>query len=218
MLTIIPSPLLPLTVAVTTTSVSLLTKFRIHLSFFALCPGCATRSNFNACELNGNSAIERRSRRGRKGRAKGPAIMGNGERKCDERKERCGRGDGVVCELRLGRRCRASNANWPKCSGVRQNRTWKGRVTWAVKNTFPLFHLLDHLNPTFEYSVRSIDCSIVSIVYLTANIDRLATLFYHHLHIFCLASCNLNPVCNPSSVTISIESNNTLYAEMQPLH
>src|ERR1700753_4104769 len=53
MLTIIPSPRLPLTIAVTTTSVSLVTKFRMHRSFFALCPGCATSSNLRACARSG---------------------------------------------------------------------------------------------------------------------------------------------------------------------
>jgi hypothetical protein len=47
MFTICPSPLLPSSVAVTTTSVSLFTKFRMHRSFL-LCGGLAMRSNFNA--------------------------------------------------------------------------------------------------------------------------------------------------------------------------
>lgn len=46
--TICPSPLLPDTIAVTSTRVSLPTKFRIHLSYFELCPVCACRSNFRA--------------------------------------------------------------------------------------------------------------------------------------------------------------------------
>ena len=50
MLTTCPSPLLPLIVAVTTTNVSLFTKFRMHRSFLVLWPECATRSNLRACE------------------------------------------------------------------------------------------------------------------------------------------------------------------------
>lgn len=49
-LTTCPSPLLPLIIAVTTTSVSLFTKFRIHRSFLELWPECATRSNLRAWE------------------------------------------------------------------------------------------------------------------------------------------------------------------------
>jgi hypothetical protein len=49
-LTICPSPLLPLIVAVTTTSVSLVAKFLMHRSFLVLWPECATRSNLRACE------------------------------------------------------------------------------------------------------------------------------------------------------------------------
>jgi hypothetical protein len=49
-LTTCPSPLLPLIVAVTTTSVLLFTKFRMHRSFLVLWPECATRSNLRACE------------------------------------------------------------------------------------------------------------------------------------------------------------------------
>lgn len=44
-MTTMPSPLKPSTLAVTTTSVSLATKFRMHLSFF---PCLASRSNFRA--------------------------------------------------------------------------------------------------------------------------------------------------------------------------
>jgi len=53
--TICPSPLLPPTIAVTSTRVSLATKFRMHLSYFELCPVCACRSNFRA-EAKGRSS------------------------------------------------------------------------------------------------------------------------------------------------------------------
>lgn len=50
MLTRMPSPLLPETIAVTTTRVSLATKFRTHLSFLLSCDcEVAWRSNFRAC-------------------------------------------------------------------------------------------------------------------------------------------------------------------------
>ena len=49
-LTCCPSPLLPPTIAVTRTRVSLATKFRIHRSYLLLCPVCAERSNFKAKE------------------------------------------------------------------------------------------------------------------------------------------------------------------------
>lgn len=48
MLTIMPSPLLPPTVAVTTTKVSLATKFRMHRSTFLSLGPRAVRSNFKA--------------------------------------------------------------------------------------------------------------------------------------------------------------------------
>lgn len=49
MFTRMPSPLVPLTIAVTTTSVSLATKFRMHRSFLLSCDcDVACRSNFNA--------------------------------------------------------------------------------------------------------------------------------------------------------------------------
>jgi hypothetical protein len=49
MFTRMPSPLVPLTIAVTTTSVSLATKFRMHRSFLLSCDcDVAGRSNFNA--------------------------------------------------------------------------------------------------------------------------------------------------------------------------
>ena len=49
MFTRMPSPLAPLTMAVTTTSVSLATKFRMHRSFLLSCDcDVACRSNFNA--------------------------------------------------------------------------------------------------------------------------------------------------------------------------
>lgn len=59
MFTIWPSPFAPLTVAVTSTSVSLDTKFRMHLSYRALWPVCAWRSNFKAKE-NGRRVMNRR--------------------------------------------------------------------------------------------------------------------------------------------------------------
>lgn len=56
MLTRMPSPLLPLTIAVTTTSVSLATKFRTHLSFLLSCDcDVAWRSNLRACAQATNS-------------------------------------------------------------------------------------------------------------------------------------------------------------------
>lgn len=42
--------------AVTTTKVSLVTKLRMHRSFFALWPECAGSSNFNACEKETSKA------------------------------------------------------------------------------------------------------------------------------------------------------------------
>lgn len=49
MFTRMPSPLVPLTIAVTTTNVSLATKFRMHRSFLLSCDcDVACRSNFNA--------------------------------------------------------------------------------------------------------------------------------------------------------------------------
>lgn len=49
MFTRMPSPLVPLTIAVTTTRVSLATKFRMHRSFLLSCDcDVACRSNFNA--------------------------------------------------------------------------------------------------------------------------------------------------------------------------
>ena len=60
-LTCIPSPFCPDTVAVTTTSVSLPTKFLIHRSFFELWPCWATRSNFSASTIGRKR--DRRERR-----------------------------------------------------------------------------------------------------------------------------------------------------------
>lgn len=58
MFTRIPSPLLPLTVAVTTTNVSLATKFRIHLSLRVSCDWeVAWRSNLRACAQATNRTI-----------------------------------------------------------------------------------------------------------------------------------------------------------------
>ena len=48
MLTICPSPLDPSTIAVTSTKVSLATKFRMHRSYLAPWPVCAERSNLRA--------------------------------------------------------------------------------------------------------------------------------------------------------------------------
>lgn len=70
MFTICPSPLLPDTIAVTSTRVSLPTKFRMHLSYFELCPVCACRSNFR------DEAKGRRNRASRNINEKG-AIMIN---------------------------------------------------------------------------------------------------------------------------------------------
>ena len=50
MLTTCPSPFMPSTIAVTSTSVSLPTKFRMHLSYLVLEPVCAARSNLRAQE------------------------------------------------------------------------------------------------------------------------------------------------------------------------
>lgn len=58
MLTRIPSPLLPDTIAVTTTRVSLATKFRTHLSFLLSCDcEVAWRSNFRASAQARKSTI-----------------------------------------------------------------------------------------------------------------------------------------------------------------
>lgn len=58
MFTRMPSPLLPLIVAVTTTKVSLATKFRIHRSFLLSCDwDVAWRSNLRACAQATKRAI-----------------------------------------------------------------------------------------------------------------------------------------------------------------
>ncbi len=55
MLTCCPSPFEPPTVTVTTTSVSLATKFRIHRSDFLCWPdGCAVKSNLSATDNRGH--------------------------------------------------------------------------------------------------------------------------------------------------------------------
>lgn len=59
MLTICPSPFCPLTIAVTSTRVSLATKFRIHRSYLLEWPVCAWRSNLRA-EEKGIAARRRR--------------------------------------------------------------------------------------------------------------------------------------------------------------
>ena len=120
MLTCCPSPLLPDTVAVTTTSVSLLTKFLIHRSFLAECPGCATRSNLRADERVARTA----RKRGRKGSR---AILG--AKMADQRVQtRRYENDGV-----LGAAVYASMH-----LQVGQNVQEAGRkskeVTWAVKS------------------------------------------------------------------------------------
>lgn len=59
MLTICPSPFCPLTIAVTSTRVSLATKFRMHRSYLLEWPVCACRSNLRA-EEKGRAARTRR--------------------------------------------------------------------------------------------------------------------------------------------------------------
>lgn len=59
MLTICPSPFCPLTIAVTSTRVSLATKFRMHRSYLLEWPVCAWRSNLRA-EEKGRAARKRR--------------------------------------------------------------------------------------------------------------------------------------------------------------
>ena len=65
-LTICPSPFCPSTIAVTSTSVSFPTKFRMHLSYLLLWPVCAARSNLSAREKGrrrrDRRTVERRDR------------------------------------------------------------------------------------------------------------------------------------------------------------
>lgn len=68
MFTTCPSPLVPPTMAVTTTRVSLATKFRIHRWYLALLPGWEARSNLrdhdNCRRVIHNIAAKREERDG----------------------------------------------------------------------------------------------------------------------------------------------------------
>lgn len=106
MLTVWPSPFDPLTMAVTTTNVSLATKFRMHRSFLPSRCGTAARSNLRASTDAMSSTMLQTYR----SRARGKAIMGEvpGDRETmpdgvTVRKAACERGRVVVPGLVFGR-------------------------------------------------------------------------------------------------------------------